>query len=77
MANSNSILAGDIGGTHARFAIVDRSDSAHWRLHDWLDLSDGFASFAETLRHTSTASSGAAFQKSSRWRLPDLSLAAG
>jgi len=51
MANSNSILAGDIGGTHARFAIVDRSDSAHWRLHDWLDLSDGFASFAETLRH--------------------------
>ena len=51
MAKGNSILAGDIGGTHARFAIVDRGDPARWRLHDWLDLSDSFASFAETLRH--------------------------
>jgi glucokinase len=51
MANGNSILAGDIGGTHARFAIVDRGESARWRLHDGLDLSDGFASFEETLRH--------------------------
>ena len=51
MANDNSILVGDIGGTHARFAIVDRSDSAHWRLRDWRDLPGDFASFTEALRH--------------------------
>jgi len=52
MANDDSILAGDIGGTHARFAIVDRGDSAHWRLRDGVvDLPDHFASFAEALRH--------------------------
>ena len=51
MANDDSILAGDIGGTHARFAIVDRGDSAHWRVRDGVDLPDHFASFAEALRH--------------------------
>jgi glucokinase len=51
MANDHSILVGDIGGTHARFAIVDRSDSARCRPRDWLDLPDNFASFAEALRH--------------------------
>jgi len=51
MANDDSILAGDIGGTRARFAIVDRGDSAHWRLRDGVDLPDHFASFGEALRH--------------------------
>jgi len=51
MANDDSILAGDIGGTHARFAIVDRGDSAHWRVRDGVDLPDHFASFTEALRH--------------------------
>jgi len=51
MAKDDSILAGDIGGTHARFAILDRSDSACWRLRDGLDLPDDFASFADALRH--------------------------
>ena len=48
--SNNSILVGDIGGTHARFAIVDRDGSTS-RLRDWLDLPDDFASFAQALRH--------------------------
>lgn len=51
MSNDDSILAGDIGGTHARFAIVDRSDPARWRLRDWLDLPDDFVSFSQALTH--------------------------
>jgi len=51
MAKEDTILAGDIGGTHARFAIVDRSDSARWRLRDWVDVPDDFASFAQALQY--------------------------
>jgi len=51
MGQEGSILAGDIGGTHARFAIIDRSDAAAWRLRNWSDLSQDFASFAGALRH--------------------------
>ena len=47
--STNSILVGDIGGTHARFAIIDRDGSAP-RLRDWLDLSDDFDTFAKALR---------------------------
>lgn len=47
---SDRILAGDIGGTHARFAILERYDSTV-RLHDRLDLSEEFGSFAQALRH--------------------------
>lgn len=51
MAN-NCILVGDIGGTHARFAIVERDGSGAPELRDWLDLGDAaFASFAQALRH--------------------------
>lgn len=48
--SSNSILVGDIGGTHARFAIVDRDGSTS-RLRDWLDLPDAAGTFAQALRH--------------------------
>ena len=48
--SSNCILAGDIGGTHARFAILERDGSA-LRLCNRLDLLDEFASFAQALRH--------------------------
>lgn len=48
--SSNGILVGDIGGTHARFAIVEHDGSTS-RLRDWSDVPDGFATFAEALRH--------------------------
>ena len=44
------ILVGDIGGTHARFAIVEREGAAS-EVRDWLDLPERFASFAEALKH--------------------------
>jgi glucokinase len=48
---NKSVLVGDIGGTHARFAIADRSDSGGWQLRDRLDLPDRFETFAEALSH--------------------------
>jgi len=45
------IVAGDIGGTHARFAVVEQCDSGHLQLHDRLDLQDPFESFAQALQH--------------------------
>ena len=50
MVSSKSILVGDIGGTHARFAIVERSDSAS-RLRDRSDVPSDFPTFAHALRH--------------------------
>ena len=47
---SNRILVGDIGGTHARFAILEQDGSAV-RLRNRLDLLDQFASLAQALRH--------------------------
>lgn len=47
---SNRILVGDIGGTHARFAILGE-DGAASLLHDRLDLPDDFPTFAQALRH--------------------------
>lgn len=44
------MLVGDIGGTHARFAILER-DGATPRLRDWRDLPEDCATFAQTLRH--------------------------
>jgi len=46
----NCILVGDIGGTHARFAIAEGGGSAP-RLRDWLDVPDDLGSFAQVLRH--------------------------
>lgn len=48
--SSNSILVGDIGGTHARFALLERSACAP-RLEDWSDLPAHFASFEQALSH--------------------------
>lgn len=48
--SSNSILAGDIGGTHARFAIIERDRPAP-RVRDRVDLPDRFPTFAQALRH--------------------------
>lgn len=44
------ILVGDIGGTHARFAIAEGGGSTP-RLREWLDVPDDLGSFAQVLRH--------------------------
>ena len=50
MTAGDSVLVGDVGGTHARFAIVDVS-SKSFAVHHRLDLeSDKFPSFDEALR---------------------------
>jgi glucokinase len=48
-SGENLMLVGDIGGTNARFATVDVSQKAPWRLEHRLDLKD-FPSFADALR---------------------------
>lgn len=48
VVSNNHTLVGDIGGTHARFATVERDGSAPL-LRDWLDLPGNFASFAQAL----------------------------
>lgn len=48
--SSKSILVGDIGGTHARFAILERNNCAS-RLRAWSDIPDDFPTFAHALRH--------------------------
>ena len=44
-----TVLVGDVGGTHARFAIVDVSTDP-WRIDNRLSLDDSFRSFAEAMR---------------------------
>ena len=44
------MLVGDIGGTHARFAIVEQ-DAPSAEMREWLDVPEGFATFAQALRH--------------------------
>lgn len=48
--STNTILVGDIGGTHARFAILERSGAAP-RLRNWSDLPADFATFEQALSH--------------------------
>lgn len=44
--SNDSVLVGDIGGTHARFAVLEQGE-----LREWRDLPDDCASFTEVLRH--------------------------
>jgi glucokinase len=46
----NRVLVGDVGGTHARFAIVEPGATGPWRVVQRLDLVDPFATFDEALR---------------------------
>jgi len=46
----NRILVGDVGGTHARFAIVEPSAAGSWRILQRLDLAERFATFNDALR---------------------------
>src|SRR5690348_10354674 len=47
--NEKEILVGDIGGTHARFALVDVS-SDPWRIARRIDLDTAFAQFDDGVR---------------------------
>jgi glucokinase len=50
VSGGTDILVGDVGGTHARFAVVDTSGPPPWRTRDRLDLADGFPTFIDALR---------------------------
>jgi glucokinase len=50
VTNDDFVLVGDVGGTHARFAIVDVSRPSPWRIEQRLDLEDSFPTFNEALR---------------------------
>ena len=50
MSSDNQILVGDVGGTHARFAVVEPSAAGPWRVLNRLDLVEPFASFNDALR---------------------------
>jgi glucokinase len=49
--NSDSrILVGDVGGTHARFALVEPTETGPWHILQRLDLADRFPTFEDALR---------------------------
>lgn len=45
-----SILVGDIGGTHARFGIVEVSGRSPWRIHSRRDIDAKLPTFIDALR---------------------------
>jgi glucokinase len=49
MSTDNRILVGDVGGTHARFAVVEPSAVGPWRVVQRLDLVEPFPTFDEAL----------------------------
>jgi glucokinase len=50
MSSDNRILVGDVGGTHARFAVVEPIHAGPWRILHRLDLAEPFATFNDALR---------------------------
>jgi glucokinase len=50
VSSYNRILVGDVGGTHARFAVVEPSVLGPWRIGHKLDLAERFATFNDALR---------------------------
>ncbi len=48
-STEQSVLVGDVGGTHARFAVVDRSRKS-WTIGHRTDLEEQFPQFADALR---------------------------
>ena len=49
LSSDNSILVGDVGGTHARFAIVDTGAAAPWPIRQRGDLEQHFPTFTAAL----------------------------
>jgi glucokinase len=50
MSADDRILVGDVGGTHARFAVVEPSEQRPWRILQRLDLAERFATFNDALQ---------------------------
>jgi glucokinase len=50
MSTDSQILVGDVGGTHARFAVVEPAVAGPWRVLQRLDLEERFATFNEALQ---------------------------
>jgi glucokinase len=50
LSGGTHILVGDVGGTHARFAVVDASGPPPWRIQDRQDLAEAFPSFIDALK---------------------------
>jgi len=50
VSSHNRILVGDVGGTHARFAIVEPCDAGPWSILERLDLAEPFPTFNDALR---------------------------
>jgi len=48
--SADHILVGDVGGTHARFAIVEASGPGPWRIVQRLDLTEPFPTFIGALQ---------------------------
>jgi glucokinase len=48
--SDNRILVGDVGGAHARLAVVEPSDARAWRILHRLDLAEPFPTFNDALR---------------------------
>ncbi len=51
MSSDNRILVGDVGGTHARFAIVEPFGGRPWAIVHRLDLTEPFVTFGDALRN--------------------------
>jgi len=49
MSEDARVLVGDVGGTHARFAVVD-TGATPWRIGDRIDLDTDFPDFTSSLR---------------------------
>jgi glucokinase len=50
LSGGTHILVGDVGGTHARFAVVDASEPPPWRIQDRRDLAEAFPTFVDALQ---------------------------
>jgi glucokinase len=50
VSSDSQILVGDVGGTHARFAMVEPALGGPWRVLDRLDLAERFTTFSDALR---------------------------
>jgi glucokinase len=50
VSSDNRVLVGDVGGTHARFAVVGYSAAGPWSILHRLDLAEPFATFNDALR---------------------------
>ena len=58
MPSDHAVLVGDVGGTHARFAVVETAGDPPWRIHSRQDLDQPFPTFNDALRSYFEKASG-------------------